>query len=566
MQLLSQSISSKFLNRMILLTILSILLIGFSLPIYGTTDDKILAGFVDGSYTGDNELRSVYIQPIVNILILPFYYIVPNIGWYSISQLFFLVLVLGLLSEEVNAVKPILNNLVLALSTLILLWFVPQPTFTAASFLICSLGITLLILIANNYEGNKLKFFFVAVLLIYSVALRPEAFLGALGILSIPILIHLKKIINLILKNLRITFFITLVPFSINYMLLSLTDSKIWQAYDNWNSYRHQLQNRVSQNSILENIDKIGWSIPEHNLFVDLSYGDPNTFNSDWIKPAFDLTRDKTGITGLINANFSLTSNDVFNVIAEQQAYFLSIFILSLVLFFVFTTYRFIVTLILSFLIVLFFFYFISSTLHTPERIVIPLIFCLVVIQIVFIIYQKQKIRVGTRKLNLFIIASIAAAIVLQNGFFDSYSARKDKIKYSENVKKVLDPFSKKYILIGSVGTEINHLTSPYYQSKSQIVLNSIIAGNWETFSPHWYKRNEKLGVLSKSVYQELISNSNSLWLTKKIPDTSYSIELYLRERQVTEFNRTGISSSLEKLNLYHFGQNGAEIEIQLDK
>jgi hypothetical protein len=551
---------------MILLTILSILLIGFTLPIYGTTDDKILAGFVDGSYTGDNELRSVYIQPIINILILPFYYIVPNIGWYSISQLFFLVLALSLLSEEVNAVKPILNNLFLALSTLILLWFVPQPTFTAASFLICLLGIMLLVLIANNDESNKLKFLFVAILLIYSVALRPEAFLGALGILSIPVLIHHKKIINLILKNLRITFFITLVPLSINYIILSLTDSKIWQAYDNWNSYRHQLQNRVSQNSILENIDKIGWSIPEHNLFVDLSYGDPNTFNSDWIKPAFDLTRDKTGITGLINANFSLTSNKVLNIIAEQQAYFLSIFILSLVLFFIFTTYRFIVTLIFSFLIVLFFLYFISSTLHTPERIVIPLIFCLVVIQIIFIIYQKKEILVDTRKLNLLIITSIAAAIVLQNGFFDSYTARKDKIEYSENVKKVLDPFSKKFILIGSVGTEINHLTSPYYQSQSQIVLNSIIAGNWETFSPHWFKRNEKLGVLSKSVYQELISNSNSLWLTKKIPDTSYSIELYLRERQVTEFNRKGISSSLEKLNLYHFGQNGVKIEIQLDK
>ena len=566
MQLLSQSISAKFLDRIILLTVLAILLITFAQPIFGTTDDKILAGFVDGSYTGDHELRSIFIQPIVNILILPFYYLLPNIGWYSISQLFFLILALSLLSDEINAAKPILNNLFLALSALILIWFVPQPTFTAASFLICSLGILLLILIANNAETDKLKFSFVAFLLLYSFALRPEAFLGALGILTIPISFHYKKITIVILKNLRNIFFIILISFATNYILLRITDNKIWKAYDKWNSYRHQLQNRVSQNSILENIDKIGWSIPEYNLFVDLSYGDPNTFNLDWIKPAFDLTRDKTGITGLLNSNFGLTLNKVFNVIAEQQAYFFSVFILSFVLLLLFTTYQSFVALIYSFSIVLFFLYFISSTLHTPERIVVPLIFSLIFIQIIYIVYQKQKISVDKKKINLLIITSIVYAIVSQNGFLDTYIARMGKIEYSENVKKVLDPFSKKFIIIGSVGTEVNHLTSPYFQGKSQVALKSIIAGNWETFSPHWYKRNEKLGVFSKSVYQELISNSNSLWLTKKIPDTSYSIELYLRERQVTEFTRTGISSSLEKLNLYHFGQNGVQIEIQLDK
>ena len=555
MKFLSIFIGSKFLNRTIILTIFSILLITLADPIYGTTDDKILAGFVDGSYTGDLELRSIFIQPITNVFMLPFYYILPNFGWYFLFQLFFLILGLSLVSDEINAIKPILNNLIFAISIIVLSWFVPQPTFTAASFLICLIGILLLILIANRVELDKFRVFAVVILLLYSFALRTEAFLGTLSLLIVPICFHYRKILNLILKNLRMIILVTIVFFPANYMLLKVTENSGWQEYDNWNSYRHQLQNRVSQNFILENIDKIGWSVPEHNLFVDLSYGDASTFNSDWIKPAFDLTRDKTGITGLVNADFSLTSNKMFKIIVEQQAVTIGVFILLFVLFLVFTTYRSLIALIFSVTSILFYLYFISSTLHTPERIVIPLIFSTLFIYIIFIINEKQREIVDVNKLNLLIFVSILVAVISHNGFLDSYINRNTKIEYSENVKRVLDPFSKRYILIGSVGTEVNHLVNPYYQSESQNEIKSIISGNWETFSPYWYKRNEKLGVVSKNVYQELLSNSKTLWITKKIPDTSYSIELYLRERQINGFDRTGITTSLDDLNLYQFAQ-----------
>ena len=555
MKFLSIFIGSKFLNRTIFLTIFSVLLITLADPIYGTTDDKILAGFVDGSYTGDHELRSIFIQPIINVFMLPFYYILPNFGWYFLFQLFFLILGLSLVSDEINVIKPILNNLIFAISILILSWFVPQPTFTAASFLICLIGILLLILIANRVELDKFRVFAVVILLLYSFALRTEAFLGTLSLLIVPICFHYRKILNLILKNLSMIILVSLVFFPSNYMLLKVTENSGWQEYDNWNSYRHQLQNRVSQNFILENIDKIGWSVPEHNLFVDLSYGDASTFNSDWIKPAFDLTRDKTGITGLVNADFSLTSNKMFKIIVEQQAVTIGVFILLFVLFLVFTTYRSLIALIFSVTSILFYLYFISSTLHTPERIVVPLIFSTLFIYITLIINDKQRDIVDVNKLNLLIFASISLTLISHNGFLDSYINRNTKIEYSENVKRVLDPFSKRYIFIGSVGTEVNHLVNPYYQSESQNEIKSIISGNWETFSPYWYKRNEKLGVVSKNVYQELLSNSKTLWITKKIPDTSYSIELYLRERQINGFNRTGITTSLYDLNLYHFTQ-----------
>ena len=245
----------------------------------------------------------------------------------------------------------------------------------------------------------------------------------------------------------------------------------------------------------------------------------------------------------------------MFKIIVEQQAVTIGVFILLFVLFLVFTTYRSLIALFFSVTFILFYLYFISSTLHTPERIVIPLIFSTLFIYIILIINEKQREIVDVNKLNLLIFVSILVTVISHNGFLDSYISRNTKIEYSENVKRVLDPFSKRYILIGSVGTEVNHLVNPYYQSESQNEIKSIISGNWETFSPYWYKRNEKLGVVSKNVYQELLSNSKTLWITKKIPDTSYSIELYLRERQINGFDRTGITTILDDLNLYQFAQ-----------
>jgi hypothetical protein len=282
-------------------------------------------------------------------------------------------------------------------------------------------------------------------------------------------------------------------------MLLKVTENSGWQEYDNWNIYRHQLQNRISQNFILENVDKIGWSVPEHNLFVDLSYGDATTFNSDWIKPAFDLTRDKTGITGLVNADFSLTSNKLFKIIVEQQAVTIGVFILLLVLLLVFTTYRSLIALIFSVTSILFYLYFISSTLHVPERIVVPLIFSTLFIYMIFIINEKQREFVDVNKMNLLIFVSILVALISHNGFLDSYINRNTKIEYSENVKRVLEPFSKRYILFGSVGTEVNHLVNPYYQSKSQNEINSIMDNPNMPFEEIQKKFNVKL----ESVYKQ---------------------------------------------------------------
>jgi hypothetical protein len=75
----------KSINRFVFLVIFSLILIYLSQPIYGTTDDKILAGFIDGSYTGELEIQTIFIQPIISLILTPFYYVLPSFGWYIFS-------------------------------------------------------------------------------------------------------------------------------------------------------------------------------------------------------------------------------------------------------------------------------------------------------------------------------------------------------------------------------------------------------------------------------------------------------------------------------------------------
>lgn len=555
MNFLEIVLSYRFRNRTVTLALYSLFVIFVAKPIYGTTDDKILAGFVDGSYTGDFEFRSIFIQPIINFLLLPFYLVLPNFGWYSIFQILVVIIALGLISKEINKIQPSLNIVILAISVVIIGWLTPQPTFTSTSILMCLLGALLLVLCAHRTDPSKWTVFFTFNLLLFSYFLRPEAFLGTSAFLLIPMCFHFKEVAALFLKNFKVVLSAYLLIFSINFTIDYITKSSEWIEYENWNNYRHQIQNRVSQDAIINNIKDIGWSIPEHNLFVDLSYGDPSTFNTNWIKPAFDITRPATNISGLLNADFYTVSKNIFTVLLDQRAYVLGILTLSVLSLLIFGSYKLITYLVFSWMLIIFVLYFMSSTLHTPERVVVPLLVSTLIIQIILSLKLESKNLFTPKFTNTCVIISILLVFFIPKGFWSDYLIRKSEIDAIKNVKESLEIYNGKFIILGSVGTEVNHLTNPYYRRSPSSDIKLITVGNWETFSPHWFKRNENNGITSRNVYQELISNTKTLWITKEIPDTSYSIELYLRERGINNFIRTGLEDNLENFNIYQFVQ-----------
>lgn len=543
----------KPLNRLILLVSYSMLLIYSSQPIYGTTDDKILAGFLDRSYTGERELQTIFIQPLINFILMPFYYVLPTLGWYAIFQLGLVIIALSLVPPALNSVKPILNNYFLVLSLFVLSWQVPHITYTSSAILTFLLASLLIFLYFLNGEKSKSKIVIVIILFTLSFYLRPEAVLGISILLILPIIKYFKSMMKVDKNLLILSLIIITLLTSVNFLLRDFNASDEWDKYNQWNSYRHQLQNRISQDNLWRDLEKISWSPAEHNLFLSLSYGDPNTFNSRWIKPAFESTSSTTGVNGLINANLAYTQKEVIRVIQDYQVQIFYMLILSAILLILFRTFQSFFLIFLIWMQGLLIIYFMAATLHTPERVVIPLFIGCTIISLVLILDQNMSRLIRFNFVNTAILVSFFAIIMSPGGLYRDFVDRKKEINNSIIVKQVLSNYDENYILLGSVGTEVNHLVNPYLSSNFEQDLKIITVGNWETFSPHWYKRNLKLGIKSKNVYQDLIKNPRVLWVTKEIPDTAYQIELYLREQNISEFERRGVTTGLIGLNVFRF-------------
>lgn len=553
MKLIKNALRPKTLNRLIVLSIYALILINYSQPIYGTTDDKILAGFIDGSYTGEKELQTIFIQPIINFILIPFYYVFPTFGWYAFFQVGLVIITLSLVASALNSVKPILDSYFLVLSIFILSWQVPEITYTSAAILTFLLTILLIFLYFLNGEESKFKIAIVTILFTLSFYLRPEAVLGISVLMILPIIKHFKKIIKVVKSHLIVILVLILSLSSVNLILREFNHSQEWDTYNEWNSYRHQLQNRVSQENLWKNLEKISWSPAEHNLFRSLSFGDPNTFNSQWIKPAFELSKSSTGLTGLFNADANSTRNEAVKVLQEYQSEIFFLFLLSITLLIFFRTFQNLFFICLTWLQGLTILYFMTATLHVPERVVIPLFIGCTIVSIILILGHNSSKFSNFSFVNLAILGSFLALIVTPGGFYNDYVDRKNEKVNSIQVKRVLSNFDEAYILLGSVGTEVNHLVNPYFSSNFEQDLKIITVGNWETFSPHWYKRNFKLGIESKNVYEDLISNPKVLWVTPEIPDTAYQVELYLREQNVNDFERRGVNTGLNEPNVYRF-------------
>ena len=76
--------SSDFLLRFFFLVIIATLTAIFGYPVFGTTDDNILAGFVDGSYTGERESKLIFIRPLIGLFLHMTQGLLPSLGVYSL--------------------------------------------------------------------------------------------------------------------------------------------------------------------------------------------------------------------------------------------------------------------------------------------------------------------------------------------------------------------------------------------------------------------------------------------------------------------------------------------------
>ncbi len=553
-----------FVLRFIVLLIFATVVAILGKPVFGTTDDNILAGFVDGSYTGERESKLIFIRPLIGTILNIFQELLPNMGVYSIFLLALLIASFSnfgtlISSRSGNSFsQKIFNYLWLLTSIPIISWFTLSPTYTAASMVITLVSLMSLVVLIFSKNMKKLTFVVImtTILFTFGFLIRPEGGIGII-LVAIPVisLIFLQQR-NLNLPKLLITMFTLLTILGFDAVSQSSLNNSDWEEYDKWNNLRHQVQHREGQNYLGQLQTVNDWTESETNLFMTLALGDENTFNAEWLKPAFDSTSFTRGVRGVINAN-------IFEVLGKMLK--------------IFETYPYVIVIQLSvFLIILNYFqmnvldklkvflaiystivaalYYMYATLHTPERGVIPILYASTLMLITTILFFKLKDNIKITYISILCLGVIGLSMFSPKGILESRSKNIGNTELAILASKELIEYNDKAIYIGPGNSEFYEYQNPYTNLaywKTPII---ITAGNWETFSPHWKKRLRFYGIDQTSIYNELFKE-NRFWFANPIPDTSYMVELYLREQGLADFNRQGALDLKSGYVLHQFTQ-----------
>ena len=554
--------SFDFFTRFFYLLVIAIVTILIGNPHYGTTDDNILAGFVDGSYTGEREKRLIFIRPFVGMVLNTLQNTFPSLGVYSIFMLLLLIVsfsIFGNSISEKNKNRSYFRATQLAwiiLATPTVGWFSLSPTYTSVSILGTSLSlISILINLLFRNQSN-----FILVIATFSLALsmlvRPEGAIGSivLSILPISYVIYKNKEINL--KKIFITSCIIISIFILDIYLQSSTSNPLWRKYDSWNAMRHQVQHRVAEDHLLDLRVENQWSIPEYHLFMDLSFGDERVFNKDWLTPAFENTKFSRNFEGALKSDKIENFKKIFNLVDNYYGLLLFQVILSL---WILTRIKILFStkfmmIIISWTPVLSATYLMVSTLHTPERSVYPL-FILPNIFLLFLskLFKNEFISNFNLKIwtPLFLL-SLLLFTFSPKGLVQEYQYNKNEIESGSKLRKDLESFNSNAIYIGPGNAELYDRQNPYSTPAQMLSPKMITIGNWETFSPYWYKRIELLGFSENSIYESLF-RQETYWFSFPVPDTAYMVELFLKENGFPSTNRENVKNFTSGEVVYKF-------------
>ena len=563
--------STKFKNlihldlliRISFLSSLALISAIFGRPVYGTTDDNILSGLVSGTYTNENESRLIFIRPVVGFLMGFGQKIFPIFQFYSVFLLALVIVTFSIYGNilikksQVEFRSNVLNLFWVGISAPTTIWFTLAPTYTATSIILTGLStMTISLLIFDQKKTRFIVLLLVSSIFSLGYLIRPEGALGTLALTIVPLIYVLiqKRFLNkasLISVVLIVGFFI-----SVDSVIHKSTSTESWQNYDNWNSMRHQIQHRVGQDSLLDSRESNKWTVPEYHLFMDLAFGDERVFNKSWLTPAFESTKEFRGMSGLINANFIEVMKNLLNVLID----FYHIIIIQLLLLLVILRYIYtpinqkILILLASWTPVLAALYFTIATLHAPERSIYPILVLPSIIVVTLFVILESKLKEFRNSMTFFLSSTFVFLLLLfpNRGILTEVKANHKNIESAKLLSSELNRFDDQAIFIGPGNSEFYNFANPYRSPAQWERPKVITVGNWDTFSPHWYKRNQFVGVEQKSVYEALFTK-DMYWLSNSLPDTSYMVELFLKENGFPAANRQNVAMFPEGQVLHKF-------------
>jgi hypothetical protein len=495
-----------------------IVLFSFFQPIYGTTDDYILNSWLNGSYTGQNENESIFITPIFSNLMSTCYEISNSISWYPLTLLLITFLSILRLIKFVKK-SEYMHNGVKNFNYLVLLAFLSWSylgiTYTATAIIAGVAGWISILDSLNKEEKKNTIYGFILIFL--SIIIRPESFIGS-TLIIIPFLFIRVKINRANVLKIATLTVLVLATFITNYLIQKNERFEI-NDYRVWAKKVQMFAGRPRMEAAAKVIGESGWTPSQYNLFVDLAYFDQETFNNKWIDSGIKATQELNNrpivniekIKSIVNEYVNSTAIFIYALVIAGVLLILSVRKIRHPIVLAISILNFVLIHLLS-----------GLFLHNVSRVTVPFI-------VIFILSLSTSISpIVNRKFVM--SANVLFVFILSAFFFQLNNVNERKTVDSEKYRSALvNDFSDKIVLIHG-NQEYSQNTNPYIPVKKDLNPNVFMVGNWDTFSPHWYKRAKQLGLDEKSIIKNLLLNPDVLWSGPTVPNTTLNLINYLQE------------------------------------
>lgn len=509
-------------------------------------DDVIIQNWLSGFYTGTPEFMirgSATPRISFGFIVSNLYELLPGVNWFSIILLSLTLLswyLLGLLAFRSNNLLAI--TVYFVISFLHLLWFIPNPTYTAAAMI---LSFSTLIFLSKQISEGRVNFSFLPITFVYifSFFIRPESFLLGSAVTVPFILFAVIKNQTVIRQNLKLI--LTSLIIVISVIGIDVAIEKIyyknnlnWNEYRDWEQARYKIQANAPEKAVLESPAKYGWTKAEAEIFKNYNSIDPNYFTVDKLNELIVSTQSDTKIDFkfLQKAHQQIFDSDI-NWAWKRLIQLISLFFL---LFLIHSWPKSIIYLLLSIsslAIVYLIMLYVAGFLRQPERVQVSVIFVSILINWVSFIFSNKTNFRNQIDHNSFLSWIIFLLIVSntfnQSLYFKTKAGGAPNVFWMNEVKYLSD-FPKDSIFVGNASQFRNDWTSPYKLESFEIE-SRIMSFGWHNFSPHWVRRAQNLGLDPNNMLNSVIEDPRVYWVSD--PESMEYIVTYLNERK---YNFTG--------------------------
>ena len=554
--------SIEYLKKFLITTIILYISVKITstvwIPIYGTSDDWIIDSWLNSNNTGEYENESVFISGIFSNLISYLYSWEFGFSWYSIILMlvssFSLVhwFAISTLEKSLNNSKK-LNFINIFILIPLFLWSYYLITFTATALLATIVGIYSVLKSVTSADLKKFNFIVGNLLLMCAYTIRPESLIGATAVfaatLFIIFLTNKKEVRSLVKKIIIIIIFLGSVIAVNKY--IENNQSLEMKQFRSWVMKVQKFADRPRMIEVRNNLDKAGWSVNQYHLFADMLYFDQKIINENWIDRGLDAT-DTYFLSPQID--FERIGN-IFSKYYDSTKIFLLLFSF-LILFYIRTywvlfnfkqKYNSVIALV-TFVGIHF---FVGLFMHNVARVTIPLLFALFLAITTNWWETDIKVDKSNVKVNYTLFSMVVISLILSIFQLHLYKIENNKkVATAIQTKKFIEENFENKIILYPGRQEFDAFRNPYVYVRENPEGNTIMFGNWDTFSPQWNKRVEKLGIDANNISDFLLRDDRVLWATQDFPQASLHILNFFKENSYGDF----------RLNLLSELPNGARL------